>query len=539
MMRKQVTFKLFTIHNALGDALKASIIQCLKELEMTLDEYEFVCSEYDETQGVAPSRVLFQSVVNNEIVVIDGSLEVNNGKFGSNYECFTPTVMNFDNVIIVSLTQIPLNILPTRTNVKRLGEEYDLVNPNNSGRTSYQLEYSNAQIVEWFKNEIIKMDNNQRLARPEKLKINLSLPLKEWQKQEYAVIEENVSALSKERKTNKVRCFISYRNYYYNHSYVSESGDRYCIDTIKKEIDRYHNGNAEFIYFRPGILSNELMPEIRRWMFLSYTDRTIRDCDEFWIFDTKYNGEDTYGYWDSWWCLGEALTILRMKNSSQIKPDFKVMKFSPDATGNKIGELDISKWHNLTQKESRELARYYSNADILQAGFENIAAMRYRRKLPKCLLKLQFKMLEYATKQIAMPGKFADQELNFTFEEFLNSVYAHVYDKAFFENRILIDKPQCGNTIDIILDGKEKNMFVWNFLNINGWYFEHNFKEKEWYGIEKPKGIRIITDKDLNINTQTEDYFYIYWMPKFGKYTGPNDSIIETVNLYTKDDLIH
>ena len=36
MMRSQITFKIFTIHNALDNALKASIMQCLKEWEMTL-----------------------------------------------------------------------------------------------------------------------------------------------------------------------------------------------------------------------------------------------------------------------------------------------------------------------------------------------------------------------------------------------------------------------------------------------------------------------------------------------------------------------
>lgn len=60
----------------------------------------------------------------------------------------------------------------------------------------------------------------------------------------------------------------------------------------------------------------------------------IRECHEFWIFNTRNklnsNGEiEEVGYWDSWWCLGEFLTVIRMKYAGQLKTNFKVMILIP------------------------------------------------------------------------------------------------------------------------------------------------------------------------------------------------------------------
>ena len=117
---------------------------------------------------------LVKAALNNDIVIVDGSLEEDEFKkfnldFGANYECITPAVMSLDNVLILSRTQIPLNFTPLRSNVKRMGKDEDEVNKENNGRKGYQLEYSNAQIISWLKNELIAMNKANRLVRDVKL----------------------------------------------------------------------------------------------------------------------------------------------------------------------------------------------------------------------------------------------------------------------------------------------------------------------------------------------------------------------------------
>mgnify|MGYP003212875295 FL=1 len=113
---------------------------------------------------------LVKAALNNDIVIVDGSLEEDEFKkfnldFGANYECITPAVMSLDNVLILSRTQIPLNFTPLRSNVRRMGQYEDEVNEDNEGRKGYQLEYSNSQIISWLKKELIAMNEANRLVR--------------------------------------------------------------------------------------------------------------------------------------------------------------------------------------------------------------------------------------------------------------------------------------------------------------------------------------------------------------------------------------
>ena len=283
------------------------------------------------------------------------------------------------------------------------------------------------------------------------------------------------------------------------------------------------------------------MPEVRRWLFLSYTDRTIRDCDEFWIFDTNGADEQTDGYWDSWWCLGEILTILYMRSTSKMKPNFKVMLFNPDADGNKVSELDISKWHNLTKREIKEVARYHANSDVFQSGYENVKYMREAREMTEDMRKLMF---EFNKQMIGSIMNVQDVEMSdedFSYDTYEESIFSHVYDTSFFDDRILCGNMNKGNTMDVILDKDgQKNPFIWNFLNINGWYTkpENNVEGKEWFGIEQQTDIKIVKDENIDKNEKNRDYFYIWWPMRWGMRTGPNNCVVEKVVLYTKDDII-
>lgn len=505
---------------------------------------------------------LVKAALNNDIVIVDGSLEEDEFKkfnldFGVNYECITPAVMSLDNVLILSRTQIPLNFTPLRSNVRRMGKYEDKVNKENNGRKGYQLEYSNEQIVSWLKDELTHMNKTHRLVRDVRLQLNIDNykeGIEELVKRQKEIFEENTKFIESTRKKEGiVKCFISYRGCYYNRK---KYDGKYDIPKVVEEIKAFHNGNADITVLPEGCLSNELMPEVRRWAFVSYIDRLITECDEFWIFETKYKeGEQPeFGYWDSWWCMGEILTILRNKNEV-LSGKLKVLKFDPDAKdGENISQVDISTWHSITSEENKELARYYANSDFLEAGYESVAQMRAMRQWPRFLRKLKFKlMMKYIGSTYSNSFEDADFENEYKFDDFESSVFSHVYDKSFMENRILT----CGSCIS--LGETEENVrgknFIWEFLNINGEYTERVD------GLSTPEGTIILTPKmfkyivkdekkkfknfikaggaikyskgHISLLYRTTDKFYIWWTPRNGKRTGPNNVVIETVQVYS------
>ena len=505
---------------------------------------------------------LIKAALNNEIVIVDSSLEDEEFKmfnldFGANYECITPAVMSLDNVLILSRTQIPLNFTPLRSNVKRMGKYDDEVNKVNNGRKGYQLEYSNAQIISWLKNELVAMNKANRLVRDVKLLLNIENykeEIDELVRKQKEIFEENTKFIESTRKEEgKVKCFISYRGCYYNRKKYE---GKYDIPKVIEEIKAFHNGNADITVLPEGCLSNELMPEVRRWAFVSYIDRLITECDEFWIFETKHKeGEQPeFGYWDSWWCMGEILTILRNKNEV-LNGKFKVMRFDPDAKdGEQISQIDISTWHCITSEENKELARYYANSDFLEAGYESVAQMRAMRRWPSFLRKIKFNaMMKHIGSTYSKSFEDTDFENEYKFEDFESSIFSHVYDKSFMENRILTCGKclHLGTTEDKV---KEKN-FIWDFLNINGGYtkrvdglsapkssviltpkmFEYIVKDekKKFNNFVKAGGVIKCSKGHLSLLYRTTDKFYIWWTPRNGKRTGPNNVIIETVPVYS------
>lgn len=509
-------------------------------------------------EGNAPFQVL-SAAFNNDIVIIDGSIEYfKEFPFGSNYECVTPAVSSLDNILMVSRTQLPLNFIPCRSNVAKLGEK-DLLNPNND-KGGYNKTYTNEMIITWLKAELKKMHLNGRLIRSDECKIDFNMPYGELMQKEMDVMEENTNAVKHERsldvegnldieKQEKKKIFLSYRTRY------AKKGvkylNKYDVDDVKNEIMKYHRDIVEDVdkwekpfCYPSGVLSNEFMPENRRWAFVSIPDRKIRECDEFWIFNTIYkpddiNGHGEVGYWDSWWCLGEFLTIVRMKYQGALKAGFKVMLFSPDKE-NHIEELPYDKIPDMNDEQNRELARYFANGDFLEAGMESMANMRKKKKWSTLRLYTYFWLM----KKLVWPNVMKQADVkNYPFKYFKESVDCHVYDMGFVQDRIL--ECSCckinGQTLEDVVNDKD---FLWKFLNINGCYTQK-------YNVPAPQGVVKVNDNELKQLVQSDgtylvscehnhkiriskskDCFYIFWTPREGKTTGPNNCVIEKVELY-------
>lgn len=567
----EIIIRYFYCETKEGEILSSMVSKCLKDLEGDLANTFTIYSQ--PAKGLSRTSEssayqLLKAAFNNEIVIVDGSLEQNEytdeniHNFGSNYECLTPAVMSMDNILILSRTQIPLNFTPMRTNVKKLGVMEDKFNPANSGKRGYQLEYTNQQIVDWLKVEITNMTNSGRLKRNPELKLDIAniSNTEELLSKQNEILGENIDFMKFFNASSKKKCFISYRGCYYSRK---KYNGKYDIEEVKKEIENYHNGNAEITVLAEGCLSNELMPEVRRWAFVCYIDRIIRECDEFWIFETKHQEKDgeikEVGYWDSWWCLGEILTLLRLKNDILQSGKIKVMIFDPDADEfSKIREADISQWHTITPEENEELARYYANSDFLEAGYESLKKMRQMRKWPRFLRKLKFsimKRLVYSQYANAVgDDNFMDE---YTFEDFENSIFSHVYDKSFMENRILSCERciKTGASEAVVCDEK----FIWKFLNINGEYTGKSMDMGSQVGsiIITPKEFDYIVRDEKKVNDnltkaggtircnknhlsvihRTKDFFYIWWTPRMGKRTGPNNSVIEFVPIYSSTEI--
>lgn len=503
----------------------------------------------------SPYKVL-SAALQNEIVIIDASIEEVEGyKLGVNYECITPAVSSLDNVLIVSRTQLPLNFIACRSNVAPLGEK-DPLHGNRILR-GYARSYNNEQIYGWICGELKKMHDNGRLFRSDDLYVDLALPSRELIAKEMEVLSENVAAVNKERYPKK-KIFISYRSAYFADCSAPENyryKGQYNVLDVAKEIMAYHKEQGDMedweepFYYPQGVLSNEFMPEVRRWAFVAMPYRKIRECDEFWIFNTSHadavgGKKAEVGYWDSWWCLGEFLTIVRMKYNGQLRDGFKVMLFNPDSNNEKFKELTYEEIPEMTGEQNRELARYFANGDFLEAGYESMESMRSRRKWPKFFRRWIFRWLRDVVWPIMTP--YGDDFKDYTFERFEESIWSHVYDKSFVDSRILSCRgcaPVGRRMWNILLD----KSFVWNFLNINGQYArKYNLLERQSSVIvnddtleqyRQPDGTFLIpcSSKGCDCKTQvrlSEDKFYILWTPKGGKPTGPDEGLIEIVDLY-------
>lgn len=517
-----------------------------------------------ESKGLKPEgdkpasafKVL-QSALNGEIVIIDASIEECDGyDLGINYECITPATSSLDNILIVSRTELPLNYIPCRSNVALLGrndisakelfgdkfdDELKKIMPCND-KGKYKKEYSNEFIMAWLKYTLLKMDKNGRLNREHLPKLDVSNFTDEVFKREMEIMRENGEAIKKENG-NKRKSFISYRSKYYpksdkkesEYTYSGKCGKEFTIEDVVTKVKDYHENSAEWdepFYYPNGLLSNELMPEVRRWAFVAMPDRVIREADEFWIFETKHKkGTDgkpiEAGYWDSWWCLGEFLTIVRMKYSGQLKKDFKLMIFDPDT--DEIIEIPHDEIPSMTDEQNRELARYFANADFLEAGYESMGNMRKMRN--KCLFVrwIYFQLL----KRFVWPQIMPSEEIkNFKFKYYNESIESHVYDPEFMNNRIYVDKSKEERGVTRKEIFSDINL-IWNFLNVN-----KSYKVSDYPGsnVIKEDNISKINDAIQKIDdkktVKQNEHFYIFWTPRMGKRTGENNCIIETVPLY-------
>ena len=96
-------------------------------------------------------------------------------------------------------------------------------------------------------------------------------------------------------------------------------------------------------------------------------------------------------------------------------------------------------------------------------------------------------MMKYIGSTYSNSFEDADFENEYKFDDFESSVFSHVYDKSFMENRILT----CSSctSLGATEENVRKKNFIWKFLNINDEYTERVD------GLSTPEGTIILTPK--------------------------------------------
>ena len=268
-----------------------------------------------------------QACANDDVVVVDASIEKVDRH---NYDIITSYPI--DHLLVVSRNYLPFNFYGTREEIWDDDQQTYIY-----GTAFYGQEIDNYDILKWL--ELQLKDLISTLPRPSSQRGG---PL--------ALTRAMKPSLDKQdaRRNRSGEVFISYR-----------SKEHYDVERLKRQLENgYFSSDLPRMrvrYFPPGMLSDEVMTEQRRWQILSMLDRFIGSASEVWIYETD-------DYYNSWWTLGELLILSyrQVENFRGRKPP-KLRVFSPyewsvqDASRNFLPKI--------TKEQMKRRARLFATTD--------------------------------------------------------------------------------------------------------------------------------------------------------------------------------
>ena len=360
---------------------------------------------------------------NYDAVVLDASLHAGEPH---NYRFAMPNPAY--HILVVSRTQMPLNFYGT-------GDSFPITEPDGRTRLLHNSplllnakELSNKELCAWL---IVRLKELREILveNPEVIEDHRNFfrrPLRNLTKRLYFSKEPSeLWFLDAQARKQGGKIFIDFRNY-------PETYDRdgrpktYTADKVYRLKTLIENGQFPGIekkivrFFPPNSLSNELMSEQRRWQLLSIIDRYISIAEEFWIYESE-------NYYNSWWTLGNLLTLSYRRSGSYRGTIPKIRIFRPDDSipeGGRLIDVDNDFLPAMTEKQKKRMARWYANSDPVEMAPESVLAIRAIPEMP--LVGWFFRRRKY----------FRD----------------HVWSSEFWENPLL-DCPACRKI------GKNKNRF--------------------------------------------------------------------------------
>jgi hypothetical protein len=241
-----------------------------------------------DVRSRASSGDVHMAVVCADIVVIDLSLD--EGAEDHNYSGIPEVYLEMkilDHVLVVSRTYLALNVYGHR-------EGGAPPYPYPYGPDDEAMEWTNAHILRWLQQSVGDLSNIPVGLRSRPHLYDRFRTLFEARRIKKQMIttayEEHRAALA---RTHRV--FLSYRS--------SEYGRVLALARDIRE-GRWHGGRTvDVVLLRPGELAfeRELLSEMRRWQIVASLGDRIRECNEFWVYETDdYNA--------SWWTASEQMS---------------------------------------------------------------------------------------------------------------------------------------------------------------------------------------------------------------------------------------
>ncbi len=525
-----------------------SVLSCELEKRLRENLYPFFSSKNFDLD-VRPSILngnqfdMMKAVLESDVVIFDASVEWNE-VFGydSNYEAATANPTTDDRILVVSRTKLPINFVPMRSNIPILGEE-EKIEVNGVVQSKYS--YTNEEIIDWVEKQLTEMIKEERI--PKKPEMKLEVPsfdqLSTVGNKLTTYIEKNSQdSLDYMKKKNRKKrgAFISYRTRYFNEKLGSTS----VMDLRQIIKEKHNNPNYPVLVYADGDISHEFLTEQRSWEIVSFVDRRIREVEEVWIFNSyACKGVDpstVSNYLDSWWTQGEILALMYIKAGSPQDLPKKIYLFDPYTR--QVEEKKADFIPDLSDELHQEIARYYANSDALEQGNENMKNMRRLRYVGDFIRRLVFnQMKEFQNKMYSEGSPIGEVMKGTTYENFIQSIFSHVYDKSFTKNRI-VSCPKCRHN-GVTIDDFKKEGFIKDFIktqsdnrkemlaiNKRGFY---RTTEKEMGKIKKDwKWVCPKCGKSFDVIYRESNNQYRWWPIRVGQRTGPNGVIIEKMPVY-------
>ena len=317
-MSSQLTLSFFPTRSTEGLALQRLFVPCAERLGFCV-----------KTITNRSPLKYSEACANDDVVVLDASIE-RTGEH--NYDIVTTYPL--DHLLVVSRTYLPFNFYGLRDEIWDFDKNTFIY-----GTAFYSQTKSNQEIVRWL--DLQLRDLLAILPRPASERGG---PL--------AMARAMQPSLDKqdERRSKSGQIFISYR-----------SKDDKKVEQVKRRLEAGNFPNmprTKVRYFPPGMLSDEVMTEQRRWQILSMLDRFIGPASEVWIYETE-------DYYDSWWTIGELAILAYRKDlgyRGKQPPQLKIL----NPKTHEVYDASADFLPIMTEEQKKRRARWFSTADTAQ-----------------------------------------------------------------------------------------------------------------------------------------------------------------------------
>ncbi len=338
--------------------------QFISEIEAIVNKAGLETTVIFVSTNIDPSQQMhFACAAQSANIVIADCTIPTGANDGGIYPALTAQVNCFNHVIVVSETELPLNITPYRGIYPSL----------TATLTQQDILRALPQLIE----QSLKEDTYGRL--PVEIYEDAAQYLIENEKMIRASLDSR-----KKAGTPRKLVMLSYRN---NHRDEVEAF-RTLVEGATDECHekRLQMGIEERCIVKilpPASLCGayEAHTPMRRWMLVSLLDDHIREVDELWVYESRdENGNIDYTH--SWWTIAELVMVAYVNHSKE--KQIKVRAFN--AKSRRFYDTTPEQYLvHLTDKQCKRIARILSNSRPDTMGPEVICRVRKLKLIAKIL----------------------------------------------------------------------------------------------------------------------------------------------------------